>query len=62
MKFKAITAKEARAINLKNGMETCENDGRATFWATLEDETETFDFNSKAERDDFVKMANERYA
>lgn len=52
--MKAITAKQAYAINKRNGMETEENDGRKTYWATNESETETYSFESKIERDLFV--------
>lgn len=56
--MKAITAKQARKINDRNGMETEENDGRKTYWATNESETETYSFESKAERDLFVGGRN----
>ena len=41
MKVKAITAKQARAINERNGMSTEEMDGgRKTFWAATEGHVE----------------------
>lgn len=58
MKLIAITAKQAKEINLKNGMETWEGDGQRTFWATDEEKTETWVYDSKKERDEAVKRNN----
>lgn len=57
-KMKAITAKQAEAINRRNGMETWEGDGHKTFWATDDEERETWLFDSKSERDEFVQRNN----
>ena len=59
MKVKAITAREARKINLANGMSVCDDDVK-TYWAATEDETETIDFETKEERDEFVKRNNSK--
>lgn len=56
MKLKAISAKEAKRINEKNGMSMPWGDGR-TFYATDENESEVWEFDSKAERDKAVKKA-----
>ena len=53
MKLKAITAKEAERLTLKLGL--CWGDDRRTFYATDEDETEVWEFDSKTERDKAVK-------
>jgi hypothetical protein len=58
MKLIAITAKEAKEINLRKGMETEENDGRRTFWATNEERTETWIYDSKKERDEAIERNN----
>ena len=50
MKYKAITRKEAEKICRKNGVSISESDGR-TFFLTNEDESEVWEFNSKAKRD-----------
>ena len=55
--MKAISAKEAKRINEKNGMCHPWGDGR-TWYATPDDESEVYDFSSKRERDDFVKRCN----
>ena len=56
--MKAITAKQANKINKRNGMETCESDGWRTFWASEDDESSTYYFYNKQERDDFVESCN----
>ena len=56
--MKAITVKKADEINRKNGMETWAEDGCRTFWATNENESETWAFDSKKERDQFVAKHN----
>lgn len=53
--YKKITAREAEKINSRNGMDTWEEDGIKTYWATNEAETETWVFESKKERDKFVE-------
>lgn len=62
MKVKKITAKEARAINRRLGMETWEDDGASTFWATDENESGCWVFDTKAERDEFVNRCNSKEA
>ena len=56
--FKKITAKEAKRINEKLGLETWEEDGQKTYWAVDEDETEIYMFDSIAERKEFLEMVN----
>lgn len=58
--YKAITPKQARVINTRNGMDTCDDDGIKTFWATNESETETWMFESKKERDRFLGIDKRR--
>lgn len=58
--FKAITAKEARKICEELGLSTCDNDGHKTFWAWDYDAGEIYDFDSRQERDDFVRFVNYR--
>lgn len=58
MKLIAITAKEAREINLRTGMETEENDGHRTFWVTNEERTATWLYDSKKERDEAIERHN----
>lgn len=55
MKFKAITAKEAEKITLRNGM-CWTADGSKTFYLTDEDETEVWEYSSKTERDRAVRQ------
>lgn len=55
MKYKKITPKQAKKINERNGMETWEQDGQKTYWATDEDETGTWFFDSLQERNEFVE-------
>ena len=58
IKVKAITARKAQEISNKTGMALCgEMDGR-TFYATDENETEVWLFDSKKERDNFVQKNN----
>lgn len=52
MKKKAITAKSAEKISRKLGLDYG-NDGR-TFYATNEEESEIWEFDTKSERDEFV--------
>ena len=52
MKKKAITAKHAYKLMTKLGLDSGD-DGR-TFYATNEEESEVWEFDSKAERDEFV--------
>lgn len=59
MKLIVISAKEAREINLRNGMSTEECDGHRTFWATNEDRSETWIYESKRERDEDIARNNE---
>jgi hypothetical protein len=58
MTMKAITVKQANKINARNGMGTCEEDGRRTYWATEDDESSTYYFYNKRERDEFVERCN----
>ena len=51
--MKAITAKEARKINERLGLEW--DDEQRTFWAYDEESYEIYDFDSKKERDRFLK-------
>lgn len=53
--MKAITAKAAKKINERLGL--CWDDGQTTFWAYDEESDEIYDFDTKAERDKFVKEA-----
>lgn len=50
MKLKAITRKQAQKIGMKSGYPITEDDGR-TFYATNEEETEVWEFDTKAKRD-----------
>lgn len=52
MKVKKISAKEAKAITLKLGL--CFGDGQVTFYATDENESEVWEFDTKQERDAFL--------
>ena len=58
MTYKKITAKQAKVINERLGLETFENDGQKTYWAVDEDETEIYMFDSIAERKEFLEMVN----
>lgn len=51
-KYKKITAKQAYKLAKKLGLEICE-DGR-TFYATNEQETELWEFDTLRERNDFL--------
>ena len=55
--MKAITAKRAEIINRRNGLDTLWGNGR-TYWATDDEESVTWDFDSKKERDEFVRRNN----
>ena len=52
--MKAITAKEAKAIAQRLNLDLS-GDGR-TWYATLDDESEIFSFDSPKDRDIFVKL------
>lgn len=52
--IRKVTAKEAKKIMEANGWAFPEDDG-VTFFATNEEETNCYDFDSKKERDDFVR-------
>jgi hypothetical protein len=52
MKLKKITAKEAEKIMAELGL--CFGDDGRTFYATNEEHTEVWEFDSKKERDAFV--------
>lgn len=54
MKLKAITRKEAYRIANKRGVTISEDDGR-TYYATNEEETEVWEFDSKRDRDKAIK-------
>ena len=58
MKYKKITAKQAKVINERLGLETFENDGQKTYWAVDENETEIYMFDSIDERTEFLEMVN----
>ena len=51
--MKKITAKEAYRIEKKLGLNISDDD--TTFYATNDEETEIFSFDTKNERDDFLK-------
>lgn len=53
--IKPITRRQAKAIGEKTGYPITEGDGR-TFYATNEEETEVWEFDSKAERDRACKQ------
>lgn len=55
---KAVTAKEAKKIYEANGWGYAGAGDDRTFYATTEDETNCYEFDSKAERDEFVKKHN----
>ena len=59
--FKAITAKEARKICEELGLSTCDNDRHKTFWAWDYEDGEIYDFDTKKERDDFLRFVNKEY-
>lgn len=52
IKYKKITSKQAYKLAKKLGLEICE-DGR-TFYATNEQETELWEFDTLRERNDFL--------
>lgn len=54
---KAITATQAKAIGIKTGFPITEGNGR-TFYATTEDESDLFEFDTKTERDAWVERNN----
>ena len=58
MKYKKITAKQAKVINERLGLETFENDGQKNYWAVDENETEIYMFDSIDERTEFLEMVN----
>jgi len=53
VRLKKINAKEAKRLTEKLGL--CWGDGSRTFYATNEEETEVWEFDSKAERDAAVE-------
>lgn len=59
-RVKKITAKKAREINTRTGMETWEEDGGKTYWAADEAETGTYFFDTLKERNEFVARHNEK--
>lgn len=50
MTIKPITRRQAKAIGEKTGFPISEDDGR-TFYATNAEETEVWEFDTKAQRD-----------
>lgn len=50
-KLKAISAKKAERLTKKLGLSWCGADDGITFYATDEEETEVWEFESKRERD-----------
>ena len=56
--MKKITAKEAYRIQKKLGLDISDDD--TTFYATNDDETEIFSFDTKNERDNFMKRNESR--
>lgn len=57
-KFKAITSKKAQEITNKTGMALCGADDGRTFYATNEEESGVWLFDTKKERDAFVDRNN----
>lgn len=55
--LKAITSKQAYALNKKLGM--CLDEEHKTFYATNETETGIWEFDTKAERDKAIKASKE---
>ena len=53
-RIKAINAKKAQEITDKTGMALCGAEDGRTFYATNEEETEVWLFDTKKERDAFV--------
>lgn len=53
-RIKAINAKKAQEITDKTGMALCGAEDGRTFYATNEEETEVWLFDTKKERDSFV--------
>ena len=53
--MKAITAKEAYRLMDELGL--CYGDDGRTYYATNEEHSEVWEFDSKKERDEFVKKA-----
>lgn len=51
--MKKISAKEARAICKRLGLSA--DDKQTTFWAYDEESGEIYDFDTKAERDNFCR-------
>ena len=56
---KAITRREAIKISKRTGYDINPGDGR-TFYATTDDEQGVWEFDSKKERDEWVRMDNEK--
>ena len=56
MTVRIITAKEARKLLNKLGLEV--NDDVRTYYATNENDDGVWKFDSKAKRDEFVRKAN----
>ena len=54
--MKAISAREAKRIGEMTGFPISEGDGR-TYYATDEYEDEVWEFDTKKERDEFVKRS-----
>ena len=53
--MKKLDYRQALQLNKRLGLETWENDGERLFWATNNDETATWCFDSKKDRDEFVQ-------
>ncbi len=54
--YKAITARQGERLSRRLGLDYG-GDGR-TFYATNDNETSVFEFESKKERDNFIKRHN----
>lgn len=54
MKYIALTYKEAKKLTEELGL--CWGDDKRTFYATNEDRTEIWEYDSKAERDRAIKI------
>lgn len=58
MRFKQITPKQAKVICNRLGLETFEDDDVKTFWASNEEETQVYIFDTNAERKEFLLKQN----
>ena len=56
--MKKLTWKEAIKVNENLGLETWEDDDKRLYWASTDDETAIWSFDSAKERNDFVTLEN----